>query len=78
MHTGSKLRSDSGTGPAASTDHVQADVKNGKKGRWSEGKNPTSSSGNNGTSSATVFQCSGFGDCHMIFTRSEHLARHVR
>lgn len=28
--------------------------------------------------SATLFQCSGFGDCHMVFTRSEHLARHVR
>ncbi|WFC98744.1 zinc finger protein [Malassezia yamatoensis] len=28
--------------------------------------------------SPTVFQCSGFGDCQMVFTRSEHLARHVR
>lgn len=26
----------------------------------------------------TVFQCSGYGDCNMTFTRSEHLARHVR
>ncbi|KAI8997192.1 hypothetical protein BDB01DRAFT_770190 [Pilobolus umbonatus] len=25
-----------------------------------------------------LFQCSGFGDCHMVFTRSEHLARHSR
>ncbi|GAA5813256.1 hypothetical protein MFLAVUS_006731 [Mucor flavus] len=25
-----------------------------------------------------VFQCTGFGDCKMIFTRSEHLARHSR
>ncbi|KAK9467111.1 hypothetical protein V1512DRAFT_237765 [Lipomyces arxii] len=24
------------------------------------------------------FECSGFGDCHMTFTRSEHLARHIR
>lgn len=24
------------------------------------------------------FQCTGFGDCRMTFTRSEHLARHVR
>lgn len=31
--------------------------------------------GSNGT---TVFQCYGFGDCRMVFTRSEHLARHVR
>jgi hypothetical protein len=26
----------------------------------------------------TMFQCRGFGDCQMVFTRSEHLARHVR
>ncbi|CAO1631823.1 unnamed protein product [Parajaminaea phylloscopi] len=26
----------------------------------------------------TVFQCRGFGDCNMTFTRSEHLARHIR
>ncbi|KAI9472244.1 MAG: hypothetical protein EXX96DRAFT_583369, partial [Benjaminiella poitrasii] len=25
-----------------------------------------------------LFQCTGFGDCHMVFTRSEHLARHTR
>lgn len=25
-----------------------------------------------------MFQCRGFGDCKMVFTRSEHLARHVR
>ncbi|KAF9126278.1 hypothetical protein BGX30_015307 [Mortierella sp. GBA39] len=25
-----------------------------------------------------LFQCTGFGDCHMVFTRSEHLARHAR
>lgn len=31
-----------------------------------------------GSGSATVFQCCGFGDCRMVFTRSEHLARHVR
>ncbi len=24
------------------------------------------------------FQCRGFGDCRMVFSRSEHLARHVR
>lgn len=27
---------------------------------------------------AAVFQCQGFGDCRMVFTRSEHLARHIR
>lgn len=27
---------------------------------------------------AKLFQCSGFGDCKMAFSRSEHLSRHVR
>ncbi|GAA5919649.1 hypothetical protein JCM1841_005205 [Sporobolomyces salmonicolor] len=27
---------------------------------------------------AKMFRCNGFGDCQMTFTRSEHLARHVR
>ncbi|KAI8983450.1 hypothetical protein BDB01DRAFT_790804 [Pilobolus umbonatus] len=30
------------------------------------------------TSKSKLFQCSGFGNCQMIFTRSEHLARHIR
>ncbi|EIE80151.1 hypothetical protein G6F46_006749 [Rhizopus delemar] len=25
-----------------------------------------------------LFQCTGYGDCKMVFTRSEHLARHTR
>lgn len=25
-----------------------------------------------------VFRCTGYGDCHMTFTRAEHLARHIR
>lgn len=25
-----------------------------------------------------LFQCTGFGDCRMCFSRSEHLARHIR
>ncbi|KAJ7610175.1 hypothetical protein FB45DRAFT_336819 [Roridomyces roridus] len=25
-----------------------------------------------------AFQCSGYGDCRMVFSRSEHLARHIR
>ena len=31
-----------------------------------------------GSGNVTMFQCRGFGDCRMVFTRSEHLARHVR
>lgn len=25
-----------------------------------------------------MFRCTGFGNCDMVFTRSEHLARHAR
>ncbi|KAI8344451.1 hypothetical protein BC941DRAFT_408666 [Chlamydoabsidia padenii] len=28
--------------------------------------------------SCKVFQCKGYGDCNMTFTRGEHLARHTR
>ncbi|KAF7304200.1 hypothetical protein MIND_00652100 [Mycena indigotica] len=27
---------------------------------------------------AKSFQCTGYGDCRMVFSRSEHLARHIR
>ena len=30
------------------------------------------------TAPAKTFQCRGYGDCRMVFSRSEHLARHVR
>lgn len=49
--------------PASQVD-ASADDGNGQK---------SESSGN-----VTMFQCRGFGDCRMVFTRSEHLARHVR
>lgn len=41
---------------------------------------PSSKSPNKADASGnvTMFQCRGFGDCRMVFTRSEHLARHVR
>ncbi|KAL1924998.1 uncharacterized protein VTP21DRAFT_4652 [Calcarisporiella thermophila] len=28
--------------------------------------------------SPRTFQCTGYGDCNMVFSRSEHLARHIR
>lgn len=31
-----------------------------------------------GISGGKMFQCRGYGDCDKVFTRSEHLARHVR
>ncbi|KAF6758452.1 hypothetical protein DFP72DRAFT_807742, partial [Ephemerocybe angulata] len=27
---------------------------------------------------AKTFQCRGYGECRMVFSRSEHLARHIR
>jgi hypothetical protein len=51
----------------------------------SAGSRPGSSSKDSGsapkkpkTKSTKVFQCIGYGDCTMQFTRSEHLARHIR
>ncbi|KAF9344385.1 hypothetical protein BGX26_004432 [Mortierella sp. AD094] len=32
----------------------------------------------NSSTKGKLFQCTGFGDCRMVFTRSEHLARHAR
>jgi len=31
-----------------------------------------------GVSGGKMFRCKGFGECDKVFTRSEHLARHVR
>jgi hypothetical protein len=31
-----------------------------------------------GVSGGKMFRCRGFGECDKVFTRSEHLARHVR
>ncbi|KAG0032770.1 hypothetical protein BGZ82_006401 [Podila clonocystis] len=42
----------------------------------STGPSPSSTSSNK--AKGKLFQCTGFGDCRMVFTRSEHLARHAR
>ncbi|KAK0522676.1 Up in starvation [Tilletia horrida] len=34
--------------------------------------------GDNAVTTVTIFQCRGFEGCNMTFSRSEHLARHVR
>jgi hypothetical protein len=31
-----------------------------------------------GVSGGKMFKCRGYGECDKVFTRSEHLARHVR
>ncbi|MCO5598784.1 hypothetical protein L7F22_052883 [Adiantum nelumboides] len=52
----------------------------GSTSNESSGANGASSgeTGPNSSGNVTMFQCRGFGDCKMVFTRSEHLARHVR
>ncbi|KAI3483049.1 hypothetical protein L1887_54070 [Cichorium endivia] len=55
----------------------------GRKAEAADTKDDSSSDDPNGQKSegsgnVTMFQCRGFGDCRMVFTRSEHLARHVR
>ncbi|KAI9301296.1 hypothetical protein BJ944DRAFT_186972, partial [Cunninghamella echinulata] len=33
---------------------------------------------NKKTRTGRLFYCTGYGDCKMVFTRGEHLARHIR
>jgi hypothetical protein len=53
-------------------------------GNVSGGSRPGSSSRDSGANKKNkskptkLFGCSGYGDCTMQFTRSEHLARHIR
>ncbi|KAI8082873.1 uncharacterized protein BX664DRAFT_249893, partial [Halteromyces radiatus] len=42
----------------------------------SVGQNPDARKSRGGK--PKLFQCTGYGDCRMVFTRSEHLARHMR
>lgn len=44
---------------------------------FQDNKSETSSRSGGGSKSK-VFQCTGYGECSMVFTRSEHLARHMR
>ncbi|KAI8879244.1 hypothetical protein K501DRAFT_336231 [Backusella circina FSU 941] len=39
---------------------------------------PQKKRANGRRSEPKLFRCTGFGDCNMVFTRSEHLARHAR
>ncbi|KAI7890792.1 uncharacterized protein EV154DRAFT_551992 [Mucor mucedo] len=43
-----------------------------------DNKSETSSRSGGGGGKSKVFQCTGYGECSMVFTRSEHLARHMR
>ncbi|ORZ06583.1 hypothetical protein BCR41DRAFT_311599, partial [Lobosporangium transversale] len=44
--------------------------------KLSSGKGSKGSGGS--SSSPKTFQCTGYPGCNMVFTRSEHLARHER
>jgi hypothetical protein len=66
-------------------DMAEYSPRSGAHNASSGGSRPGSSSKESGplvkkakTKSTKVFQCTGYGDCHMQFTRSEHLARHIR
>ncbi|KAG0299614.1 hypothetical protein BGZ98_009902 [Dissophora globulifera] len=70
--------------------HTLSGSKQTSPSPFSHGHPTNDSSNSNNDSDATnesqatkthkgkVFQCTGFGDCRMVFTRSEHLARHAR
>lgn len=49
-----------------------------KRRRKSDSSHKEKEDESSATGNVTMFQCRGFGDCKMVFTRSEHLARHVR
>lgn len=51
-------------GAAAPPDEGGEEQQNSKSGEEADGKK--------------MFQCKGFGNCRMSFSRSEHLARHIR
>lgn len=53
-------------------------TKSKSTGLHSSGDRRTKATLGTSGNSAAVFQCQGFGDCRMVFTRSEHLARHIR
>lgn len=40
--------------------------------------NKSETSSKSGNAKSKMFQCTGYGECRMVFTRSEHLARHMR
>ncbi|KZV83608.1 hypothetical protein EXIGLDRAFT_309170 [Exidia glandulosa HHB12029] len=70
-------------------DMLQHD-QNGAPGHQQQGATPTDSTTGAGAGGAAAaakryraapaktFQCRGYGECRMVFSRSEHLARHVR
>lgn len=62
---------------AGVSSNLRTSVQTGARGKK---RKSADSSGGSGKSSgqAKVFQCTGYGDCKMVFSRSEHLARHIR
>lgn len=66
----------------SSTSKVSSTAPSGTGIRGKKRKSAADASGRAASSrssgQAKVFQCSGFGECAMVFSRSEHLARHIR
>ena len=78
MQSASTSKLGTGSWSGAGARESPSNVKSSKQTRGSESRGTSGGANGQGSGSATVFQCSGFGDCRMVFTRSEHLARHVR
>lgn len=59
-------------------DDAHSPARSGKRGGKASASSNKKGDPSVPAGSSVVFQCCGFGDCRMVFTRSEHLARHVR
>jgi hypothetical protein len=61
--------------PSSVTSSAKQSAKRGKKRKPID---PERKQQRTAMGQAKVFQCTGFGECNMVFSRSEHLARHIR
>ncbi|KAH7102585.1 hypothetical protein BKA62DRAFT_699167 [Auriculariales sp. MPI-PUGE-AT-0066] len=78
MHAGISLDTQGLTPPGANT-LSSGDVDQIDRSPTGTGPPNTSGTGKRARPApAKTFQCRGYGDCRMVFSRSEHLARHVR
>ncbi|KAG0050825.1 hypothetical protein BGZ83_004410 [Gryganskiella cystojenkinii] len=79
------LGNNTGTRPSPATVHALnrglrgASLSSGHLPGSAAGQSPGGNGGSGSTvSSPKTFQCTGYPGCNMVFTRSEHLARHER
>ncbi|TYJ55572.1 hypothetical protein B9479_003722 [Cryptococcus floricola] len=70
--------------PPSSANPVRPDTANSGSGEFAAPAAPTQTTEGGvpivpvGVSGGKLFRCRGYGECDKVFTRSEHLARHVR